>query len=100
MGIGHGLGHASAEFVHAVGVAGNAALAGIPVTSGQVVQNNLQARRVQTFLDLFHGVCVGKEEFHGFKASVGGTLKTLEERHLGEQHAQVGCKTGHGKSLR
>jgi hypothetical protein len=100
VGIGHGLGHAGAELVHALGVAGNAALARVPVAGGQVVQNNLQAGGVQALLDLFHGMSVGEEKLHGFKACVCGTLKTLEERHLGEQHAQVGCKTGHDKSLR
>ena len=100
MAIGHGLGHAGAELVHAVGVAGNAALARIPVAGRQVVQHDLQAVGVHALLDLFDRMGVGKQEFHGLEAGARRALEAVEEGHLGEQHAEVGSKTGHVRSLR
>jgi hypothetical protein len=47
LGVGDGLGHAGAELGHAVRVAGNAALAAVPVAGRQVVQHQLQAVGVQ-----------------------------------------------------
>ena len=98
MRIGHGLGHARTELVHASGVAGNAALTRIPVASRQVVQHDLQAGGVEPLLDFFDRVGIGEQKFNGFKTCIGGALETFEERYLGKQHAEVGSKTGHEKS--
>ena len=98
VGIGHRLGHASAELVYPAGVAGDAALARIPVARRQVVQNNLQAGGIEPLLDLFDGMGVRKQKLHGLKAGLGGALKAIEKRHFGKQHAEVGSKTGHGVS--
>ncbi|KAF5293272.1 hypothetical protein FQR65_LT20119 [Abscondita terminalis] len=100
LGIGHGLGHTSAELVDAVRVAGDAALARIPVAGGQVVQHDLQAMGADALLDLLVRMGVGEQELHGLEAGAGGALEAVEERHLGEQHAEVGSETGHVRRLR
>src|ERR1700722_4212697 len=41
---------------------------------------------------------VGKQEFHGGEAGLCRSVKTVEERHLGEHHGEIGGKTGHRRS--
>jgi hypothetical protein len=45
-------------------VAGNATLAEVPVTGGQVVQHQLQAIGIEPGFDVFRGKGVGEEELH------------------------------------
>ncbi len=87
MGIGDGLGNAGAEFIHPPGIAGNAALAGLPIARRQVVQHNLQARGIEPLLDLFDAMGIGKQKLHGLKAGLGGALEAVEKGHFGKQHA-------------
>jgi len=41
-------------------------------------------------------VVVGKHEFHGLKALVGGGGEPVQEGLVQEQEAQIGGKTRHG----
>ena len=40
----------------------------------------------------------GPEELDGPKAQVGGTLKALKRRYVGDRHGEVDIKTDHGSA--
>ena len=86
---------AVAELGDAVRVAGDAALAGVPVAGRQVVQHQLQAVGVEPLPDLGGVEGIREQELDGLEAGLGGALEAVEERHLGEQHRQVGGETRH-----
>jgi hypothetical protein len=86
-----------AKLVHTIGQARNAALAGVPIAGGQVVQHELQAVVVKALLDVGGGKRVGKQKLDGGEARLGRALEAVEERMLGEHHRQIGGELGHWK---
>src|SRR5204862_7544790 len=45
--------------------------------------------------DFLGGMIVGKQEFDGREAGLGGRLEAGEEWHVGEHHGKIGGETGH-----
>ena len=63
----------------------------VPVAGGQVVQHQLQAVGVAARrLDLGCREGIGEQELDRLEAGLRGALEAVEERHLGEEHRQVG----------
>ena len=71
------------------------AFSGVPVTSGQVVQHELQAIALEPRLDLGGLEGIGEQELNGFEARLGGGLEAVEEGMLVEEHRQVGGELWH-----
>ncbi|MNN33065.1 hypothetical protein D3C81_1468030 [compost metagenome] len=95
LGVGDGLVHAGAEFLDAIRMAGNAALALGPIAGGQVEQHLFEAIGIQLRLDLLGWEIIGEQVFDTAETGCGSGFEAVEEVHLGEQHGQVGAETGH-----
>ena len=91
-----GLGDAAAELRDAIGQAGDATLAGVPVAGRQVVQHELQAVRVQARTDLGGAVGVREQELDRLETGPGCPLEAVEEGNLREEHREVGGEARHG----
>ena len=61
----------------------------------QVVQDLRQAVVAQAGLEVVRLVVVGEEVLDRVEAGAGRRLETLQERHLAEQHRQIGRKFWH-----
>ncbi len=55
----------------------------------------LEEAAAQARGDLRGRVVVGEQELHRLKVCAGGALEAVEERHLGEEHREVGGEAGH-----
>ncbi len=89
--------YAVAEFRDPVGQDGDAALAGRPVAGRQVVQHLRQLMLLQLLGELRLAEIVGKEVFDAAKAGGLCRSKAVDERHLAEQHGEIGGKSGHSQ---
>ena len=83
------------QIVEALGQRGKSLFAGIPVAGRQIEQRLGQAVALQPLADLFGRMIVGKQEFDRGEPRFRRRLKTVEERHFGEHHGEIGGKTGH-----
>ncbi len=99
LGVLDGFAHAVLEFADAVRVAGNAALARIPLAGRQVVQHQVELEAVQAVRDLVRVKRIGKQEFHAAEARARGGFEAVEKTDFVEQHGEVCRKFGH-ESLR
>ena len=98
-GVLDGARHAVAKLGDAIRVTADAALAGIPVAGGQVVQHQFELVFYKLALQLGGRVGVGEQELDGLETGPGGALEAVEERDLGEEHREVGGEAGHGGVL-
>ena len=99
-GIVDGLADAVLEFTDACRLAGIAAVAGAPVTRGQVMQDLGQLERLEFVRQLILVVGIGKQVFDAAESGLGGGVEPVQKFDLVEQHGQVGGKLGHRRSFK
>src|SRR4030095_15453870 len=87
--------YAVAELGHAVGMAGDATLARLPMAGGQVVQYLPQTVGAQGRGQILLGKGIGKQVLHGVEARGPGGGEALHEGQLGEEHGEIGGELGH-----
>src|ERR1700722_19620753 len=90
---------ALAEFFFTSGDAGDAALAGGPISGRHVDQNIFEVRSLETFRDHFRRMFVREHELDGAETGGGGGGKPIEERDVLELKAEIGGKARHKRTV-
>ena len=90
---------AFAEFFFTPGYAGNAALAGGPISGRHIDQNIFEIRCFETFGDDFRRMLVREHELDGAVAGGGGGGKTIQKRDVLELKAEIGGKARHKRTV-
>ena len=70
-----------------------------PVASGEVVKHLHKPVLFQPGCKLISREIIGKQIFDTLKPGLCCRLKTVEKRHLGEEHGEIGGKARHGRVL-
>src|SRR4051812_10053996 len=81
-------------------MAGNPALAGAPVAGWEIVQHLNELVLVQEVPEGPRVVLVGKEIFDALESRSGRRGETLDERHVVEEHREIGGKLWHALGSR
>ncbi len=93
--IADGAVNAGPELVRPVRMAGDAALAAVPVPGRQVVQDQREPVGLERLGEDRRFERVGKQELHGREPGPRRCGEAVEERHFGEHQGEVGGKPGH-----
>ena len=90
------LAHAVLKFADAIGMAGDAAFAFIPIPGGQVVQHLGETVLLQRLGELLLGVRVREHVLHALEARSRRGGEAVHERMLVEEQGEIRAELGHG----